>query len=104
MNLAEMRTDYRRGKLRREDLNPDPIAQFELWLEEASAAKTIEPTAMSLPPLGLTAAHEFELYCLKAWTLAGSFSSPIWKAAKRAKSPRTLTSRSCFPGSRWSAR
>ena len=48
MNLADMRTDYRRGKLRRGDLNPDPIAQVKLWLEEASAAKTIEPTAMSL--------------------------------------------------------
>jgi pyridoxamine 5'-phosphate oxidase len=52
MNLAEMRTDYRRGKLRREDLNPDPIAQVQLWLEEASAAKTVEPTAMSLATVG----------------------------------------------------
>lgn len=39
MNLADMRTDYRRGKLRREDLDPDPIAQVQLWLEEASTAK-----------------------------------------------------------------
>ena len=52
MNLADMRTDYRRGKLRRGDLNPDPIAQVKLWLEEASAAKTIEPTAMSLATVG----------------------------------------------------
>jgi pyridoxamine 5'-phosphate oxidase len=52
MNLADMRTDHRRGKLRREDLNPDPIAQFQLWLDEASAAKVIEPTAMSLATVG----------------------------------------------------
>jgi pyridoxamine 5'-phosphate oxidase len=52
MNLADIRTDYRRGKLRREDLNSDPIMQFQLWLEEASAAKIVEPTAMSLAPAG----------------------------------------------------
>ena len=52
MNLADIRTDYRRGKLRREDLNSDPIMQFQLWLEEASAAKIVEPTAMSLATAG----------------------------------------------------
>lgn len=52
MNLAEERIDYRRGKLRRADLNPDPIAQFQLWLEQAAAAHVIEPTAMSLATVG----------------------------------------------------
>jgi len=52
MNLANMRTDYRRGKLRRDDLNPAPIAQFQLWLEEASQAEVVEPTAMSLATVG----------------------------------------------------
>ena len=48
MNLADVRTDYRKGKLRREDLKPDPIEMFNLWLEDAIAAAVIEPTAMSL--------------------------------------------------------
>ena len=38
MNLAHMRSDYRRGRLRREDLKPDPILQFNLWLKEACDA------------------------------------------------------------------
>lgn len=65
MNLADMRTDYRRGKLRREDLNPDPLAQFQLWLEEASAAKTIEPTAMSLATVGADGSPRVRTVLLK---------------------------------------
>jgi len=48
MNLADIRTDYRRSRLRREDLREDPIEQFQGWLNEACSAGVIEPTAMSL--------------------------------------------------------
>jgi pyridoxamine 5'-phosphate oxidase len=48
MNIADMRTDYHIGRLRREELKPDPIAQFNFWLEEACSAGVVEPTAMSL--------------------------------------------------------
>lgn len=52
MNLADIRSDYRRGNLRREDLKPDPIEMFGLWMEEAVKAGVIEPTAMSLATVG----------------------------------------------------
>lgn len=48
MNLADIRSDYRKGALRREDLKPDPVDMFNFWLEEAIDAKVVEPTAMSL--------------------------------------------------------
>src|SRR5215468_7490299 len=48
MNLADIRTDYHRAHLHREDLKPDPIDQFNVWLDEAIRAGVIEPTAMSL--------------------------------------------------------
>jgi pyridoxamine 5'-phosphate oxidase len=48
MNLADIRTDYCRGKLRRADLHNDPIEQFNRWLKDACAAGVVEPTAMSL--------------------------------------------------------
>jgi len=48
MNLADIRTDYRRDRLRREDLREDPIDQFQVWLDEACHAGLTEPTAMSL--------------------------------------------------------
>ncbi|MDB6174224.1 MAG: pdxH [Chthoniobacteraceae bacterium] len=48
MNLADLRSDYRRGTLEREDLNADPIAQFKVWMRAACESGMIEPTAMSL--------------------------------------------------------
>jgi len=48
VNLAEFRTDYRRGRLRREDLKADPIEQFNAWLGDACNGGVVEPTAMSL--------------------------------------------------------
>jgi pyridoxamine 5'-phosphate oxidase len=52
MDLADMRVDYRRSRLRREDLKADPIEQFQLWLEEACRTGITEPTAMSLATTG----------------------------------------------------
>ena len=52
MNLADIRTDYRRGKLTREDLKPDPIDQFNAWLDDAVHGSVVEPTAMSLATVG----------------------------------------------------
>lgn len=52
MNLADIRTDYRRGRLRRADLQPSPLEQFELWMEEAVRENVMEPTAMSLATVG----------------------------------------------------
>lgn len=50
--LAAMRADYSRARLRRDDLQADPIAQFEGWLADASHAQLIEPNAMSLATAG----------------------------------------------------
>jgi pyridoxamine 5'-phosphate oxidase len=52
MEIADLRTDYRRSRLRREDLDRDPIDQFLRWLEEALSSDLIEPTAMSLATAG----------------------------------------------------
>ena len=48
MNFADIRTDYRRGRLRREELRDDPIEQFHIWMNDACSAHLKEPTAMSL--------------------------------------------------------
>ena len=52
MNLADIRSDYRRGQLRREDLTSDPIKMFGVWLADAVKAAVTEPTAMSLATVG----------------------------------------------------
>jgi pyridoxamine 5'-phosphate oxidase len=46
--LAALRRDYSLQPLRRADLDPDPIAQFNRWLKEAHDAQLLEPNGMIL--------------------------------------------------------
>ncbi|WP_337843268.1 pyridoxamine 5'-phosphate oxidase [Rheinheimera sp.] len=46
MKIDDIRRSYTLNKLDAEQLNPDPIAQFELWLKDAIAAELPDPTAM----------------------------------------------------------
>ncbi|MFB9991810.1 pyridoxamine 5'-phosphate oxidase [Deinococcus oregonensis] len=47
-DLTALRLSYTRAELRRADLNPDPLAQFQGWLDEAIADDLREPYALSL--------------------------------------------------------
>lgn len=46
--LADMRANYTKARLVREDLRDDPIAQFQVWFGDAIQAELLEPNAMSL--------------------------------------------------------
>src|ERR1041384_7545042 len=48
MNLAELRREYTKAGLRRGELNPNPIVQFQKWFEQALNAQLLEPSAMTL--------------------------------------------------------
>lgn len=49
MNLADMRKVYTKDSLDEADLNPEPLEQFRVWLEEAKDEPAIiEPNAMIL--------------------------------------------------------
>jgi pyridoxamine 5'-phosphate oxidase len=48
LEMASIRKNYQAGRLRRADLDADPLVQFSRWLDEAGRAGVIEPTAMSL--------------------------------------------------------
>ena len=48
MEIEHLRREYLHGGLRREDLLGDPIAQFELWLDQAIKMGINDPTAMSV--------------------------------------------------------
>jgi pyridoxamine 5'-phosphate oxidase len=51
-NLAELRREYHREALTEADVDPDPLRQFERWLQEAIRAELPEPTAMTLATVG----------------------------------------------------
>ncbi len=46
--LAALRQDYGQRGLRRSELAPDPIRQFQRWLAEADEQQLLEPNAMTL--------------------------------------------------------
>jgi pyridoxamine 5'-phosphate oxidase len=46
--LAALRHEYAERDLRRSQLDPDPIRQFQAWLEQAVACEISEPNAMTL--------------------------------------------------------
>jgi len=47
-DIAKIRKEYKKMELLESNLNPDPIKQFEIWLEEAIKYGVEEPTAMTL--------------------------------------------------------
>jgi pyridoxamine 5'-phosphate oxidase len=52
MALADMRKDYGLAGLQEKDLAKNPFRQFEVWFQEAEAAKIAEPNAMTLATVG----------------------------------------------------
>lgn len=48
MMLGDLRKDYTLAGMVESDVDPDPIAQFQVWFTEAQAAKGIEPNAMTV--------------------------------------------------------
>lgn len=52
IDLAKMRQEYSTKGLHREDMNPNPFGQFELWFNQAVGAKLVEPNAMTLATVG----------------------------------------------------
>lgn len=71
MNLEEMRLEYTRGKLEREDLNPDPFEQFKVWFEEACRAGMVDPNAMSLATASTAARPSVRTVLLKGFDNRG---------------------------------
>jgi pyridoxamine 5'-phosphate oxidase len=47
-SLADLRKTYARGSLTKSAVQPDPIAQFRHWMDEALAAEVPEANAMTL--------------------------------------------------------
>ncbi len=48
MNIADLRVEYKRSELDESHADADPVAQFSLWWDEASAAQVREANAMTL--------------------------------------------------------
>lgn len=65
LNLADIRQDYAKKELSPEDCLDDPVAQFQIWLEEAIQSEVPEPTAMHLATVGADGRPSARLVLLK---------------------------------------
>jgi len=71
MELADIRKEYRLKVMDENEIDHNPMRQFEMWLKESFEAKVNEPTAMTLAtatPSGIPAAR---IVLLKAFNQSG---------------------------------
>lgn len=52
MSIADLRKEYSQASLSETDADPDPVAQFRKWFNEAIAANVPEPNAMGVSTAG----------------------------------------------------
>ncbi|MBP9663094.1 MAG: pyridoxamine 5'-phosphate oxidase [Pyrinomonadaceae bacterium] len=69
--LADIRRDYSREELSEANVSPDPVVQFGKWMDEAIAAETDEPTAMTLSTVGEDARPSSRVVLLKGFDSGG---------------------------------
>lgn len=71
MDIENLRQQYTRAGLRRQDLKPDPFDQFEIWFKEACAANLLEPNAMILATASAQAEPSVRTVLLKYFDREG---------------------------------
>ena len=90
MSLEKLREEYTLAGLSEADLDPNPIRQFGLWMEQAVAANVPEPNAMTLATANSEGRVSARMLLLKEFDSHGfvfytSYSSP--KARQLADNP-----------------
>jgi pyridoxamine 5'-phosphate oxidase len=68
MNLSEIRQEYTLKTLNERDVDPNPIEQLKIWLNEALNAEIPEPTAFSLATLSAENLPKNRIVLLKGAT------------------------------------
>jgi pyridoxamine 5'-phosphate oxidase len=71
MDLRELRESYSLAGLSETDLDPDPVAQFRLWMNQAIAADLREPNAMTLATAGSSGRPSARMILLKSFDSQG---------------------------------
>jgi pyridoxamine 5'-phosphate oxidase len=91
MDIDNLRREYLRGGLSREDLHEDPIEQFQLWLRQAIDAQLDDATAMTVATVDAEGQPSQRIVLLKQVDQSGfvfytNYASR--KAAELAQNPR----------------
>jgi pyridoxine/pyridoxamine 5'-phosphate oxidase len=76
----------------------DPIALFQVWLEQAVASGLEEPTAMTVATVDADGYPDARLLLLKGVDERGFVFFKTWRARKRSRCCATRAQRSAFIG------
>lgn len=71
MSLSGLRREYTKGGLRRADLFPDPLMEFEKWLQQAISSEVQEANAMTLSTVGADGTPSSRIVLLKGLDARG---------------------------------
>lgn len=66
--ISELRQEYRKGSLLKENLDPNPFVLFEKWFEEAVNAAIPDANAMTLATIGLDGVPNARTVLMKEFT------------------------------------
>jgi len=89
MNIADLRQEYMRTGLSEKDADPDPIRQFERWIEDALRAGLPLANAMTLATVSASGAPSARVVLLKGID-AGGF---VFYTNTRSRKGRELAAR-----------
>ncbi len=84
MELEQIRREYLMGGLRRNDLAPDPFAQFARWMDQAIASGIHDPTAMTLATVDAQGQPSQRIVLLKHFDERGLVFYTNYGSAKAA--------------------
>src|SRR3954452_9316257 len=82
LDIAALRHDYVARGLRRADLDPDPIKQFNNWFSEAAAAEIRDVNAMSVATVGADGTPAARIVLLKGISERGFLFFTNYESAK----------------------
>ncbi len=71
MSIADLRREYRLASLDIADVDPDPVAEFGKWLEQALRAEILEPHAMTLATASADGVPSARIVLLRGYDAAG---------------------------------
>jgi pyridoxamine 5'-phosphate oxidase len=71
MSIRELRREYATGRLLEDEVERDPLKQFERWLHEALKAEIVEPYAMALATATLDGAPSVRIVLLRRYDARG---------------------------------
>ncbi len=97
VNITQMRKEYTERGLDREDLNKDPIKQFELWFNQAMEAKIREPNAFSLATTGKDMLPSIRTVLLKIFDDKGFIFFSNYKSDKANDIEENPNAAALFP-------